>query len=36
MIARMAAAEAQAAQHRHAYTAKLAARAKAAKAKVAR
>jgi len=33
---RMAAAEAQAAQHRHAYTAKLAARAKAAKAKVAR
>jgi len=36
MIARMAAAEAQAAQHRHAYTAKLAARAKSAKAKVAR
>ena len=36
MIARMAAAEAQSAQHRHAYTAKLAARAKAAKAKVAR
>ncbi len=36
MIARMAAAEAQAAQHRHAYTAKLAATAKAAKAKVAR
>ena len=36
MIARMAAAEAQAAQHRHAYNAKLAARAKAAKAKVAR
>jgi crossover junction endodeoxyribonuclease RuvC len=36
MIARMAAAEAQAAQHRHAYTAKLAARAKAAKVKVAR
>jgi crossover junction endodeoxyribonuclease RuvC len=36
MIARMAAAEAQAAQHRHAYTAKLAAKAKAAKAKVAR
>jgi crossover junction endodeoxyribonuclease RuvC len=36
MIARMAAAEAQAAKHRHAYTAKLAARAKAAKVKVAR
>jgi crossover junction endodeoxyribonuclease RuvC len=36
MIARMAAAEAQAAKHRHAYTAKLAAKAKAAKVKVAR
>jgi crossover junction endodeoxyribonuclease RuvC len=36
MIARMAAAEAQAAQQRHAYTAKLAARAKAAKVKAAR
>jgi hypothetical protein len=36
MIARMAAAEAQAAQQRHAYTAKLAARAKVAKAKAAR
>jgi crossover junction endodeoxyribonuclease RuvC len=36
MIARMAAAEAQAAQQRHAYTAKLAAKAKAAKMKAAR
>jgi crossover junction endodeoxyribonuclease RuvC len=36
MIARMAAAEAQAAKHRHAYTAKLAAKAKAAKVKAAR
>ena len=36
MIARMAAAEALAAQQRHAYTAKLAAKAKAAKVKAAR
>jgi crossover junction endodeoxyribonuclease RuvC len=36
MIARMAAAEALAAQQRHAYTAKLAAKAKVAKVKAAR